>query len=265
MRNQAEHFFARGWCRFPFDRQILAWRDAAVDAARATLADPRHAAWYRYDNTWFAGVNVLPNRGDSAVGEGRPLAGEVIEFISHTLGLSDFAWDPAQVSVCFPGYPRPMAGESEARARYRRERDAAHVDGLLPEGERRRRHLREYHGFILGIPLVEFDPGAAPFVVYEGSHEIMRASFRRSFAGLAPADWGEVDVTDAYQAARERAFAESPRVEVHARPGETFLVHRLLLHGTGPWQEQAGAGPDGRMICFFRPPILAPGDWLERP
>ena len=93
----------------------------------------------------------------------------------------------------------------------------------------------------------------------------MRASFRRSFAGLAPTDWGDVDVTDAYQAARQRAFAESPRVEIHVRPGETFLVHRLLLHGTGPWQDQAGAGPDGRMICFFRPAILAPGDWLERP
>ncbi len=75
-----------------------------------------------------------------------------------------------------------MAGESPAKTRYRRERDAAHVDGLLPEGEERRRHLREHHGFILGLPMVEFDREASPFVVWEGSHEIMRDIFAARFA-----------------------------------------------------------------------------------
>ncbi len=243
----------------------MAWRDSALGAARATLSDPRYARWHRYGNTWFAGVNVLPNRDDGGVGDGDPLGGRVIDFIGETLGLDGFTWDRAQVSVCFPGYPQPMAGESEGRARFRREHDAAHVDGLLPEGEHRRRHLREHHGFILGIPMVEFDAAAAPFVVYEGSHEIMRAAFSRRFAGIAPADWGDIDLTEVYHDARRQAFADSARVEVHARPGETFLVHRLLLHGTAPWMDDAGAGPDGRMICFFRPPLLGPADWIERP
>ena len=264
MRNQAEHFFTRGWCRFPSDPQIGAWRDSALDAARSTLSDPRHARWHRYRNTWFAGVNVLPNDDDGRIAGGAPVSGAVIDFIGEHLGLTGFDWDAAQVSVCFPGYPQPMAGESEGRARYRRERDAAHVDGLLPEGEARRRHLREHHGFILGIPMVEYDAAAAPFVVYEGSHEIMRETFSRCFTGLAPGDWGEFDLTEAYHAARERAFAQSARVEVHARPGETFLAHRLLLHGTAPWREGARAGEDGRMICFFRPAILTPQDWLKR-
>ena len=41
----------------------------------------------------------------------------------------------AQLSVIFPGYPKPRIGDSEAAFEYRRKRDAAHVDGLLPIGE----------------------------------------------------------------------------------------------------------------------------------
>ncbi len=109
------------------------------------------------------------------------------------------------------------------------------------------------------------DAGASPFVIYERSHEIMRAAFTERFAGIAPENWGDEDVTDAYQAARRRAFAECRRVEIHARPGEAFLVHRLALHGTAPWRDGATAGPDGRMICFFRPPVLTPESWLSAP
>ena len=265
MRNPASQFFSRGWCRLPSDPEIDAWRTAALPAARATLSAAEHARWHRYQDTWFAGVNVLPNDASGAVAGGPPLRGAAVEFIRRALGLDGFAWDAAQVSVCFPGYPRPMAGESEGRAKFRRERDAAHVDGLLPEGPGRRRHLREHHGFILGIPMVEFDPDASPFVVYEGSHEIMRAGFREGFDGLDPSTWGEVDITESYHAARERAFAECARVEVYARPGETFLAHRLLLHGTAPWRDGACAGPDGRMICYFRPAVLEPDAWLLNP
>ncbi|MCP4769462.1 MAG: hypothetical protein GY875_24800, partial [Gammaproteobacteria bacterium] len=129
----------------------------------------------------------------------------------------------------------------------------------------RRRHLREHHGFILGIPMVEFDAGASPFVAWEGSHEIMRALFADRFAGIAPAQWGEEDITAVYHAARERAFASCERVEVHARPGQAFLVHRLLLHGMAPWRNGARAGPDGRMICYFRPDPFGSCEWLHHP
>lgn len=265
MRNLAKDFFDRGWCRIGFDPLLLGWVKAALAPARATLADPRQAKWLRYQGTWFAGVNALPNDGRGAVGASGPLRGAAVDFIAAELGLSEFAWDAAQVSICYPGYPLPMKGESPARASYRREFDAAHVDGLLPEGPDRRRHLREHHGFILGIPMVDFDANASPFVVWEGSQEIMRAAFGRGFAGLAPALWGEQDITEVYHAARRRALAECERVELHARPGEAFVVHRLVLHGMAPWREAAVAGDDGRMICFFRPVPFGPYEWLHHP
>lgn len=265
MRNHARHFFERGWCRFDYDPQLFSWVEAALPPARATLDDPRQDRWLRYQGTWFAGVNALPNDARGAVDASGPLRGEAVDFIARELGLSGFDWDAAQVSICYPGYPRPMPGESPGRARFRRERDAAHVDGLLPEGPERRRHLREYHGFILGIPMVEFDADASPFVVWESSQEIMRDAFSRRFEGLAAEQWGEQDITEAYHAARAQAFAECERVELHALPGEAFIAHRLVLHGMAPWREGAAAGDDGRMICYFRPDPFGPYEWLNNP
>lgn len=265
MSNHAKHYRERGWCHFARDAKLSAWIAAALPAARGTLRDPAQARWLRYQGTWFAGVNALPNRADGSVDGSGPLQAEVVDFIAAELGQSGFAWDRAQVSICYPGYPRPMAGESAARVRFRAERDAAHVDGLLPVGERRRRHVHEYHGFILGIPLVEFDANASPFVVWEGSHEIIRAAFVARFAGIAPQQWRAEDVTETYHAARDRVFAECSRVEIHARPGEAFLAHRLVVHGMAPWREGARASEDGRMICYFRPETLTPYDWLHDP
>ena len=171
-----------------------------------------------------------------------PLQGRAVDFIAAELGLEGFAWDRAQVSICYPGYPQPMPGESPARARYRRERDAAHVDGLLREGSQQRRHLREYHGFILGIPMVEFNADASPFVVWEGSHEIMRNTFAERFAGIAPEQWGDEDITGVYHAPVK---SPSPAASVSRSmrdPGEAFLAHRLVLHGMAPWREIAQAG-----------------------
>lgn len=265
MSNHAQHFFEHGWCRFDRDARLLRWVESALPAARAARADAGQARWLRYQGTWFAGVNALANRADSSVAGGEPLQGEAIDFIAAKLGLEGFTWDRAQVSICYPGYPQPMPGESQARTRYRRERDAAHVDGLLREGPAQRRHLREHHGFILGIPMVDFDAGAAPFVVWEGSQEIVRSAFARRFAGIDAEYWGEQDVTDAYHAAREQAFAQCKRIEIHLRPGQAFLAHRLVLHGMAPWAPGAQAGPDGRMICYFRPATCGPREWLHNP
>ncbi len=265
MRNQARHFFTRGWCQFNFDPVLFDWVNATLASARATLQDPRQQKWLRYQKTWFAGVNALPNDPQGVVANSGPLRGKAIDFIADQLKLEHFAWDRAQVSVCYPGYPQPMAGESPGKARYRRERDAAHVDGLLPEGPERRRHLREYHGFILGIPMVEFDADASPFVVWEGSHEIMRNAFAQRFAGIPPEQWGEQDVTEVYHAAREQVFGACERREIHARPGEALLAHRLVLHGMAPWRNHAVADADGRMICYFRPDPFGPYEWLNNP
>lgn len=265
MSNHAQHFFDRGWCRFAHDPRLLDWVEGALAPARAARIDPGNGKWLRYQGTWFAGVNVLTNDSLGSAGESGALGGDVVTFIAAELGLTKFDWDPAQVSICYPGYPLPMEGESDARARYRRERDAAHVDGLLREGPQARRHLREHHAFILGIPMVEFDADAAPFVIWEGSHEIMRSGFSDFFADTPCENWGDQDITDVYHAARERIFSSCDRVEIYAQPGEAFLAHRLSLHGMAPWGEAAQAGPDGRMICYFRPATLNPREWLHNP
>jgi len=185
-----------------------------------------------------------------------------MHFVRNTLALPDVSLDRGQVSICYPGYPQPSDNETDAAYRFRRNRDAAHLDGLRPQGPDRRRHLLEQHAFVLGIPMVEADEGASPLVVWEGSHEIIRAAFNDIFSGIAPSDWPTIDVTEPYQAARRKVFETCRRVQVAAKPGETYLVHRLAIHGVAPWEDGATAGPDGRMIVYFRPETGAPGVWL---
>ncbi|MHC8509237.1 MAG: hypothetical protein ACYYKD_07530 [Rhodospirillales bacterium] len=266
-------FFERGWRRFTHDAALARWAAHALPHARAAVEARENAEWLRCGGTWFAGVNVLNNNEagalpggaditDAADGAGAP--GGAVDFIRTQLGLADFAWDRAQVSVCYPGYPKPWAGESEAAFNYRKTRDAAHVDGLLRNEPERRRFLREHHGFILGLPLSTFDEGAAPFTVWDGSHEIVRRGLaaRLRLSGAAPETWAAEDVTEAYHACRREVFETCARTEIYARPGEAFLVHRLALHGTAPWKDGARADADGRMIAYFRPPCLTPDAWL---
>ncbi len=260
-------FFRAGWTLFPGDAEIAEWAARARPVAEACLVDPEHCArWLRCGGTWFVGVKVLPNDARGAVPDAGvpPLAGPPMRFVSDVLGLAGIEWDRAQVSVCFPGYPRPSAGESEAAFRFRRDRDAAHVDGLTRFDARRRRP-GEPHGFILGLPLTESPADAAPLVVWEGSHEVIRRALRARLEDVPPERWPGEDVTDAYAAARRECFETCRRVPVHARPGEAYLIHRLALHGVAPWT----AGAEGeRAIAYFRPdpfPGVAPGWWLERP
>jgi len=208
---------------------------------------------------------VLPNDRRGALPGGQPIAGRAVEFIRRDLALGDFGWDSGQVSVVYPGYPRPMPTESAGAFRYRCEHDAAHIDGVLHEGPDRRRHLRMYHDFVLGLPLVETPAGASPLVVWEGSHEIVRRAFRQRFAGLPPSGWPDEDVTGLYLSVRSRIFNECERIELTAQPGEAYLVHRLALHGIAPWTATARAGPDARMIVYFRPDSGSPDAWLNAP
>jgi hypothetical protein len=261
----ASDFFAKGWCRFAHDPELAAWIETTLPAARATVSDPANANWLRYQGTWFAGVNVLPNDETGAVPGGWPLSGNAVDFIHSVLEIAEIAWDKAQVSICYPGYPKPMDGETEGQHRFRRDRDAAHVDGLLGLGSPKRRFLKEPHQFILGLPMVEASPGASPFVIWEGSHEIMREAFTRAFAGHTPASWPDIDITDIYVSARKHCFDTCRRLEIHALPGEACIVHRLALHGVAPWAADAMAGPDGRMICYFRPAMDDLGEWLKQP
>jgi len=260
-------FFELGWQRFAFDAGVADWVTRALPAAEATWNDPEQRQnWLRCGGTWFAGVNALPNDKTGALPDADvpALAGPAIDFVQDRLGLAGFAWDKGQVSICFPGYPQPWDGESEAAFKFRKNRDAAHVDGLLPTGPERRRVLGEVHGFILGMPVTDAGPEAAPVIVYEGSHEKMRETFKQRFEGIPPKDWSAEDVTDVYVTTRRECFETCRRVEVYAKPGQAYLIHRLALHGVAPWT----AGEGMRMIAYFRPdpfPGADPDWWLAHP
>lgn len=261
----ADQFFTLGWHTFKQDPRIRKWIEHALEAARAAVSDPVNAIWKRHHDTWFVGVNALGNDCDGTVSGGPPLEGSAIDFIEREFQIGRFSWDKAQVSVCYPGYPKRSNDESEAAHRYRLQRDAAHIDGLLRQGPERRRFLKEYHGFILGIPMVEFSRTAAPFVVWEKSHEMARQCFNDLLMNAPRDKWPALDITEEYHALRRRIFSQCKRIEIALKPGEVFVVHRLALHGMAPWGSDANAGPDGRMICYFRPELSDPVIWLQAP
>lgn len=259
-------FFTRGWAAFAPEPSVAEWVAAAAPLAAEIAADPEaRAAWLRCGGTWFAGVNVFPNGPDGGVpGRVPPLPSAILAVLRDLLGFDGLAFDRAQISVCYPGYPQPWEGESDAAFRFRRDRDAAHLDGLLRDAARRR-YPGEVHGFILGIPLTEAHPEAAPLVVYERSQEILRAALAERLAGIPPTDWATEDVTEVYQAARRRVFETCARVPVTVPLGGWYLVHRLALHGVAPWRAEGGGTP--RAVCYFRPdpfPGQGPGWWLQR-
>lgn len=249
----------RGWSRFAADAATLTWARAAHRAGLRVARDPEmRAAHLDCDGTWFVGVDALPTAPDGSI-DGVPLQGPALDTLDPLPPLH-----PAQLSITYPGYPRPRREDSAAAFRYRLNRDSAHVDGIIAEGDARRRRILEPHAFILGLPLTHCDAGASPLVVWEGSHEILRAALLRALDPHDPREWHRIDVTEAYQAARRVVFETCPRVPLCAIPGEALLLHRLILHGVGPWEPGAQAPPEGRMMAYFRP--LMPGGvtaWLS--
>ncbi len=249
----------RGWVTFPATKASLRWARAANDAATAVLADPEmRRTWLQCEGTWFVGVDALPTDRVGAI-NGVPLASPALDAVSPVPPLH-----PAQLSVIFPGYPKPRAGESDAAFRFRDARHAAHVDGLLAEGPDRRRFIREPHAFILGIALNDAPPEASPLVVWPGSHTVMRAAFRAALKDVPQRNWSETDVTQAYTQARKQVFDISEPVAVPLRPGEAVLVHRLAVHGIAQWRAQGESFPQGRRIAYFRPQLEGGvADWLS--
>ncbi len=257
--------FDKGWVKFPKDATLAPWIEAAREAAIERVNDPdERRVWLHCEGTWFVGVDTLPSDAEGAVGQAGPLTGMAYHAAREIYG--SLPLHPGQVSVMYPGYPRPRDGESEAAFRYREKWDAAHVDGLLGVGHPKKRMLKEQHAYILGLPLTACDDKASPLVVWEGSHTMMKRAFDEALAHRPPDTWADVDLTAIYQATRAEAFETCPRVKVTAEPGEAYLVHRLALHGVAPWEDGAEAPDDGRMIAYFRPEL--PPDtrgWLDLP
>ncbi len=242
-----------GWQRIGPDPAIAAWAAAARQTALTTLATTTEP--WRCGGTWFVGVDALPNTPDGAVGD--------TPFPLHALPLAPEPLHRAQLSVIRPGYPQPSPEETPAAFAFRRDRDAAHLDGLLPIGPEKRRMVKEPHAWILGLPLN--DTTAAPLTVWEGSHHLIRAALLQALAPHPHDQWGEVDITDAYQQVRREVFAACRRIELPARPGEATLLHRLALHGVAPWKVSDSAPPEGRMIAYLRPQFATVHQWLTAP
>lgn len=240
-----------GWAAFPANDASRAWAAAAYRVGLNITRDPAaRTAHLRHGATWFVGVDALPNDAAGAL-EGVPLSGPWEGALPCDLPLHR-----GQLSVIYPGYPQRDPGQSAANHRYRRDRRAAHVDGLLPIGTPPRRFPREFHAYVLGIHLNACD--AAPTVVWPGSHHIIGAGLRDAIGTRDPAC---VDVTEAYHAARRQVFAQCQMRALTGPPGAGFLLHRFTLHGTDIWVGEHS--PEGRMIAFFRPEFSDPLQWIS--
>ena len=239
-----------GFVVFDVDPRVTRWATCAHAAACDVANDPvQRANWLRHGDTWFVGVDALPNRADGSIGD-VDLSGPWNDIMP-----APKVWHRAQVSVVYDGYPKKDPHESEAAHRFRVDRCAAHVDGLHLEAGRR--IVREPHAFILGLPLNDSD--ACPLVVWRGSHVAMRAALTGAVGSGDPCG---VDVTEAYIAARRAVFDTCEAVEVALRVGQAVLVDRFALHGVAPWRSGVTAPPEGRMIAYFRPEFDDSTDWI---
>ena len=240
-----------GFNVFGRDDMTWAWAQAAHMVAVKLSQDATvRNANLRHGDTWFVGVDALPNAQDGGIA-GVALNGVWMDHITPPA-----RWHHAQVSIVYPGYPKQDPDETDANHRYRINRKAAHVDGLLPIGPNRRRFMQEPHAFILGLPLNKSD--ASALVVWPGSQLIMGAAFRKAIGGMDPC---QVDLTEIYHTARRVVFEQIEPVTIQAEPGQAVLLHRHLLHGVDVWHLGAVAPPEGRMIAYFRPEFTAQG-WI---
>lgn len=243
----------RGWQKLGPHPAIADWAETARRAALDTLATTTEP--WRCGGTWFVGVDALPNAPDGAI-NGQAFPWEALPLKPEPLHC-------AQLSIIRPGYPQPSLEETPAAFAFRRDRDAAHLDGLLPIGPEKRRMVKEPHAWILGLPLN--DAPASPLTVWEGSHEVLRAALLKALAPCPPETWGDIDITEVYQQARRQIFATCRRIELPAKPGEATLLHRLTLHGVAAWKPDNAAHPEGRMIAYLRPLLPTVHQWLTAP
>lgn len=254
----------RGWQVFAPDNGVLDWLKTAAPAAIVASRDHQaRSEWLRCEGTWFVGVDTLPNDHNGKIGDSGPLDCAALDAAQAVSGILPL--HKGQVSATYPGYPKRGKEESEGAYKFRRVRDAAHVDGMKPAGKARRRFLDEPHAWILGLPVTECGQGASPLVVWEESHEIIRHRLSAILQQHQPEKWGSIDMTETYQAARREVFETCRRVELPGMPGEAHLIHRLAVHGMAPWIDSSVAPEEGRVVVYFRPHLAQISDWLKLP
>lgn len=209
----------------------------------------------RCGGTWFPGVNFLENDSHGNV-TGVSFPKEISNLIKKNEPAFNRVFDKAQVSICYPGYPLPTKDESKAAFEFRRDRFAAHIDGILPIGQSKRRFLKEYHSMILGIPINNVKVENAPCVVWEGSHIIVRNEFKDYMKGKGIDSLEEEDISDFYKDLRRKIFKLCRVKKLHAPMGQAYLINRLCLHGIFPWQGICADEKTGRRIAYFRPELV---------
>jgi hypothetical protein len=250
-----------GYIKFNYDEQIVKWAECAKEKGSKILANPDQLReWLQCEGTWFVGVDVLPN--DTGGGFYKVKLPNVFSNFMDKINVKPY--HKAQLSVIYPGYPRPRRGDSKSAFEYRLKRDAAHVDGLLPVGAQKRRYLIEPHGVILGVPLNNTHRGASPVVVWKGSHRIMRQEFSKILSNVPPSDWKNIDLTEAYKNARRQCFESCERTLINSPVGTGYALHPLLLHGITPWfSAKQGTESLNRQVAYFRPLLNNVQDWLK--
>lgn len=256
-------FEARGWVTFPASAALSPWVQAADQKADGLLADADvRAANLRHGDTWFVGVDVMDCAPDGSIDDGPALAGAAAAFAATQMSDNWTGdWGRGQLSVTFPGYPRQDPHESDANHRFRKRRDAAHLDGLLPQGPQKRRFFKEPHGIILGIALDSSAGGRAPLVVWEGSHHRLHDLIADVWEAVGAAgvdQMSDIDLTEKYAEVRKSCFEDLARVEIPLAPGEAVVLHRALLHGVAPWTSQSKTP---RRAVYFRPELPSVSDW----
>ncbi|MDG1432084.1 MAG: hypothetical protein P8L68_12895 [Paracoccaceae bacterium] len=256
-------FYDDGYAVYPHDPAILKWVEAAKPLATEALNDQTLLdTWLLCEGTWFVGVDALMTGPDGQAGD-VPLAGQVISDL-QTEYCVQRPMHKAQLSVVYPGYPKPREGESEGAFNYRRKRDAAHVDGLHAVGPNRHRHLSEHHAYLLGLPITRASEGASPLVIWQGSHKIVQSWLSEELSALPEKQWKDINLTDGYMSIRRKVFDTCERVEVPVQPGEAVVMHRHAVHGIAPWKDNTETNSGGRMIAYFRPEMaLSLRDWLN--
>ena len=192
------------------------------------------------------------------------LEGQTIQAITQRYGAMFQTWDQAQVSICYESSPQPMIGETTHAFKYRKNIFNAHLDGVLPVGVAKKRYAREYHAFILGTPLVDYDEFAATVVVWEVSHKIMLTYLSKKLIKLKDSLWKNEDITYICREARREIFAKCKPKNITVPVEGSYLTHRLAIHGVMPWKENGKSGNGVRKIAYFRPQFNEAKFWLNK-
>ncbi len=252
-----------GWAVVEKDNLLLEWISEAKKVTKDRISSRNFdREQMRCGGTWFVGMNFLNNDYSGSLNK-VTFDGKAVSSILDRYGIFFEHWDKAQVSICYDGYPKPGKSETEASFLYRIKKFGAHVDGILPLGETRRRYAREYHNFIFGIPLVNFNKFAAPVVVWEGSHKIMRRFLSQKLLKNSSKFWKDQDITHLYHEARREVFLHCRKKIIVVPIGGSYILHRLSLHGIMPWGKNGHAEGSNRMIAYFRPLLKEAKFWLE--